>query len=223
MSGMVLSRDFRITVPYGSAMATVGSLLVLGGISVRDHRPARAVARTRDERGAEALEFALIIPLLVMLLLGIVSLGLTYSHGIGLSDAVREGSRFGATGISSSTWGTDVAAQVRGTQYDDSAAAGASTTSVCVQLWKYTTPGTNAGTVSATSCSPGGSGAPTLTMPGKDVYPVIPPIATSASAGTCVVRVLAARDYSVTFGIVPSVSGTLRRGAVARYERSTCS
>ncbi len=50
-----------------------------------------------DERGAVAVEFALVLPVLVMLLLGITTAGLSYSHAIGLTNAVREGSRFGAT------------------------------------------------------------------------------------------------------------------------------
>ena len=50
-----------------------------------------------DERGAVAVEFALVLPLLVMLLLGIATTGLSYTHAIGVTNAVREGARFGAT------------------------------------------------------------------------------------------------------------------------------
>ena len=152
-----------------------------------------------------------------MLLLGVVTAGLAYSHGIGLANAVREGSRFGATGSSlSGTWLTDVTSEVRGTQFDDTSAAATSATSVCVQVWQYSTVGSNAGSqvATATGCSPGKPGvAPALTMPGKDTYPVIPPAST---AGTCVVRVLAARKFTITLGVLPSIDGTLTRGTADR-------
>jgi hypothetical protein len=36
------------------------------------------------------------------------------------------------------------------------------------------------------------------------------------------VRILAARKWTITIPPFPSVSGTMKRGAVARYERSSC-
>ncbi len=187
----------------------------------------RACRIPRDQRGATAVEFAITMPILVMVLLGIVTAGLSYTHGVGLANAVREGARFGATGDSTSaSWASDVAARTRTTQFDDSASAGSSMTSVCVQLWKYTGPGTNAGSAVKSTCSAGAStpapGAPALTMPGKDSYPVVPAQPTTGTAGTCVVRVLAARKYSIVLGVVPGFAGTMKRGSVARYERTTC-
>ena len=49
------------------------------------------------QRGAALVEFALLLPLLLMLLLGIVSVGLAYNHQISLTHAARESGRFAAT------------------------------------------------------------------------------------------------------------------------------
>jgi len=50
------------------------------------------VAR-RNERGAVAVEFALLAPVLVMLLLGIMEFGRAYNVQVSLSSAAREGVR----------------------------------------------------------------------------------------------------------------------------------
>ena len=49
--------------------------------------------RLRDERGASAVEFALILPLLVLLVLGIVEFGRGFQVSGTLSAAAREGVR----------------------------------------------------------------------------------------------------------------------------------
>jgi Flp pilus assembly protein TadG len=54
--------------------------------------------RLRAERGASAVEFALVLPLLVMLVLGIFEFGLAYNTKITLTHAAREGARAQATG-----------------------------------------------------------------------------------------------------------------------------
>ncbi len=51
---------------------------------------ARAV---RDERGQTLAEFALVLPLLGMLLFGIVQFGIAFNHYLTLTDAVRAGAR----------------------------------------------------------------------------------------------------------------------------------
>jgi hypothetical protein len=55
------------------------------------------VHRRRDERGAAVVEFALILPVLVMFVFGIVEFGRAYSARIELTAAVREGARAEAT------------------------------------------------------------------------------------------------------------------------------
>ena len=94
----------------------------------------RREGRAKGERGAVAVEFALVLPLLVMLLLGIATAGLSYTRAIGVTNAVREGARFAATADASvpATWSSDVISRVRATQFDDPSLD----TEICVQLWK---------------------------------------------------------------------------------------
>ena len=51
----------------------------------------------RTERGSVFLEFAMVLPLLMALILGIYTGGLAYTNKISLVDAVREGARYGAS------------------------------------------------------------------------------------------------------------------------------
>lgn len=55
--------------------------------------------RRRDERGAAVVEFALILPILVLFVFGIIEFGRAYSARIQLTAAVREGARAGALGL----------------------------------------------------------------------------------------------------------------------------
>lgn len=50
----------------------------------------------RDDRGAQAVEFAIIAPVLVLLVCALVSLGFLYMSQITLSQAAREGARAAA-------------------------------------------------------------------------------------------------------------------------------
>jgi Flp pilus assembly protein TadG len=56
------------------------------------------VRRDDNERGAALVEFALILPVLVMFVFGIVEFGRAYSARIQLTSAVREGARAAALG-----------------------------------------------------------------------------------------------------------------------------
>lgn len=53
-------------------------------------------AAIRSERGQSMTEFALVLPLLVVLLFGIIQFGITFNNYISLTDAVRAGARKGA-------------------------------------------------------------------------------------------------------------------------------
>jgi Flp pilus assembly protein TadG len=53
--------------------------------------------RQRNEQGAALVEFALVLPLVLMLAFGLITSGLTYNHKIDLTHAAREGARYGAT------------------------------------------------------------------------------------------------------------------------------
>jgi Flp pilus assembly protein TadG len=173
----------------------------------------RRVHRAQREDGAAAIEFALVLPVLVIVVLGIVTGGLSYSNAIGVQNAVREGARFGATGdVTQLTWTSDVIARVRSTQFDDGTTAADSGTSVCVQLFKAPS------TVTKWECSIGQDGGPVITTPATSSdEPAVP---ANLAPGACVVRVLAARKFEINGGLT-SWSGTIVRGSTALYER-TC-
>lgn len=58
----------------------------------------RAFSRRRDGRGAAAVEFALVMPLLFMLLFGIIQYGLFFNDSLSTRTGVREGARLGVVG-----------------------------------------------------------------------------------------------------------------------------
>src|SRR5688500_9489815 len=62
--------------------------------AVRRLGPLRA---SRTESGAALVEFALVLPVFLMLLLGMMTGGLAYSRKLSVAQAAREGARFGAT------------------------------------------------------------------------------------------------------------------------------
>ena len=51
------------------------------------------------EHGAVAVEFALVFPILVMLVFGIIAFGIVLSQQVTLGNAVRDGARFGTVGL----------------------------------------------------------------------------------------------------------------------------
>jgi Flp pilus assembly protein TadG len=52
----------------------------------------------RNQRGQAMTEFALVMPLLLFLLLGVIQFGIVFNNYITLTDAVRAGARKGAVG-----------------------------------------------------------------------------------------------------------------------------
>lgn len=57
----------------------------------------RARTRRGADRGAAAVEFALLFPLFLMLVFGIIGMGFGFNQKINLTQAAREASRYGAT------------------------------------------------------------------------------------------------------------------------------
>lgn len=51
----------------------------------------------RSERGAQLLEFAVILPIMLSLLFGIITGGVALSHNLSIDNAARETARYGAT------------------------------------------------------------------------------------------------------------------------------
>lgn len=58
--------------------------------------PRSAGRRATGDRGAEAVEFAVIVPVLLALLFGLISFGLLFFSQISLEQAAREGARLAA-------------------------------------------------------------------------------------------------------------------------------
>jgi Flp pilus assembly protein TadG len=54
-------------------------------------------AEVPRERGAALMEFALVLPIIVVLMLGIITGGISLNRSISLNNAAREGARYGAT------------------------------------------------------------------------------------------------------------------------------
>ena len=159
--------------------------------------------RGRPETGASAVEFALVVPLLVMLLLGVTAAGIGLSNALGTTDAVREGARFGATTLVTppptgyGTWSAAVQAKTVALS-DGSLTA---TSEVCVKLQKGTST-----VVQQSSC----------TFTANE-----PPNPTSLQATDCIVKVWAKIPVEINIGVA-SWNIDVIRGSVAHYER-TCS
>src|SRR5438045_1794603 len=64
----------------------------------------RRRSSARRARGAVVVEFALVLPILVALLVGITTSGIAYNKKLNLTYATREGARYGATVPPSQSW-----------------------------------------------------------------------------------------------------------------------
>lgn len=60
--------------------------------------PHPAIAVLRSERGATAVELALLLPVLIMILVGTFEFGLAYNNYLAITHAAREGARMASVG-----------------------------------------------------------------------------------------------------------------------------
>jgi Flp pilus assembly protein TadG len=150
--------------------------------------------QNQSERGAVFLEFALVLPLLMSLVLGIYTGGEAYTNKIGVVEAVREGARYGA----SLPMGTDVNAlttwkdRVRN-RVVDASGGGILLADVCVEFVSPT---------GGTACSLGD------------------PAGASNEPSVHLVKVSATRPAKMEFFFFTK-NTTLIGKLVARYERDT--
>lgn len=108
-----------------------------------------------EERGAAALEFALVAPIFIMLLFGVISFGLVFAQQLALSNGARQAARAGVvTGVTCK----QIYAQAR----DASGTVGMSSGSVTVTITRGATETAASGT---TPC--GASPASSSTQPCK--------------------------------------------------------
>src|SRR5438445_8283280 len=90
----------------GAGAITSAALLATARSLIHNRRIVRFSRGNLDERGAALVEFALILPVFMMLLLGLISGGQDYNHKLDLTHAVREGARYGSTLPSSTPLGS---------------------------------------------------------------------------------------------------------------------
>ena len=58
----------------------------------------KSESKLRNEKGASAVEFALVLPIFLMLVLGIFQFGIAFNNWIAITHAAREGARLAAVG-----------------------------------------------------------------------------------------------------------------------------
>lgn len=160
------------------------------------------------ERGATLVEFALVFPLLVMLIVGMVTAGTAYDRKLQITHATREGARFAATVAPSQvfangdTWANNVRDLVL-----ERAAGDLVSSQVCVSLVEG-----NPGTVYAGSASYSTAGAGTPCIAGQP-YPEFGGTDTGLR-----VQVTASRDGSIQLIMFPDVTFTMSARATAKSE-----
>jgi Flp pilus assembly protein TadG len=158
--------------------------------------------RRASERGAALVEFALILPIVVSLLMGLVTGGLAYNKKIAITDSVRGAARYGATLADSSTFATSVRdrlVQLSATEL--------SASDVCVQLIRG---GSTEVVVRSWYASSSNSSCPST----FGTAPATPTV----SDGYCVVKVWGMKEATLQ-AVFFNSDLRLKAGSVAAYER----
>jgi Flp pilus assembly protein TadG len=101
--------------------------------------------RRINERGSSLIELTIALPILLALAFGIVTFATAHEQKVSLTNAAREGARYGATLPYSSTWATQVENVVTASATGDLAAS-APGRFVCVEVYDGSTwQGNNGG------------------------------------------------------------------------------
>jgi hypothetical protein len=165
---------------------------LLRRLCVRDGFPSR-------QRGAVAVEFALVLPLFVTLLLGVFTAGLAYSDQLSISNAVREGSRMGAAAdYTNGSWAGDVRERVQQVYFNS--ASDLTDDQICVRLLD------SSGTTLASAIGANCGSEPTTPD--------------SVAADSCVIKVWVRKPARILFGVVPDAEMTLAANSVSYYGRT---
>lgn len=160
--------------------------------------------RVRGESGAVAVEFALILPILVMLLLGVTTTGMVYSDHLAITNAAREGGRFGSAvdyNTNATQWADNVQTRVQQAYYNSASAL--TTSQVCVLL------------VSSTST------LATPTTQGSTCSGNVPGNPSSMPSGSCLVKVWVRKPGKIDLGVFSIPSFNIGATSVTFYGRVT--
>ena len=161
------------------------------------------------QRGAVVVEFALVLPILVALLLGVTTAGLAYNKKLNMTYATREGARFGATvpptqSWTSGTWASNVRDLVVARSGGDLAAA-----DVCVSLVVSSSATTSAVYSPSASFTTNGDGSACI----NDTYPQY-----SVSDSGLRVQVTSTSSARIELAMWKPVDAILTAKATARSE-----
>ena len=158
------------------------------------------------EKGAVAVEFALVLPILSMFLFGIITFGLAYSDHLALTNTVREAARFGASTDNTAAWGNAVLTRTKSLYFNANSPLNDS--QVCALLIRRTGGVDTVKQFSAAGCKAGttSAGSP-------------PPTPSDITDGTCFVKVWAARPADLNW-VVVNTQVTLRADSVSLYGRA---
>lgn len=157
----------------------------------------------RRERGAVAVELALVLPLFVILLFGVTTAGLAYSDHLAITNAVREAARLGSAidyTTSSTTWADSVQSRVQQVYFNAGSQVDAS--QICVQL-------VDSG--GATLAAPTAQGTQCGTAPTSP---------SNLPSGSCVVKVWVQKPAKITLVVAPELSFEIGARSVAHYGRN---
>jgi hypothetical protein len=168
----------------------------------------RRRSRRDGDDGAVLVEFALVLPLLLLMLLGIITGGLAYNQRLQVTHAVREGARYGATvpalqDWNSGTWASNVQALVV-----ERSAGDLDGSQVCVALVEG---------ASASVVNDGGRGAGYYSTTGAPCFADSYPQYNANDQGRRV-QVRAVRPARIQLGIAPDLEFELVGEATARAE-----
>jgi hypothetical protein len=156
--------------------------------------------RCRDDRGAVAVEFVLVLPLLLVLLFGLTTAGLAYSDHLSATNAVREAARYGAAAdiSSGSSWASSVRDRVKQVYFNEGVTV--TDDQICVQL------------VQAGVATPYAQ----LTGANCGTAPVLP---ANMAPGSCAVLVWMQRPETIQLLVFPSLDFDIHAESVAYYGR----
>jgi Flp pilus assembly protein TadG len=168
-------------------------------------RALTAAQKGRDERGVSAVEFALVLPLLVMLLFGVTTAGLAYNDKLSIANAVREGARLGAAldyHTAPGTWATSVQSRVQETYFNS--ANTLNTNQICVRLRQWS--GSGWSTVSGAETASVSTGCGTVPTD---------PVATATNS--CAVEVWVEKPAKISLLVFPDMNINIGAQSVAYY------